>query len=353
MRVAFSYWGFLEKPSMSNIVETPDGMRGERYLVVDELLSRGHEVFCVQKRREETPYPGVTYADTDIPDVDVAFFEWRWQIGHKNVGESAVENDWTRQTNLLYAYTRRGVPMLAQDSDHKLTLEDEHMWPSLVIGEPSLDPIFNSRHRIKMPWCTDWRQYNEPADYSYNYSYLGNNYERDAMFMKYFGRPSELLRKSGIQTMIYGNWLNRSPERADPATNLRRWPYTSFGGRLSFKDGMEALSKSICTTHIAKESYAEHGFITTRTFEAIQNGLPALIPAEHHYLKSLGLGEFVVDTPESVLKCVEMIQKMNRSTRLSLVARQKEELMKLEDFSPKHKVDLIEAVGRGEIKAEK
>lgn len=350
MRVAFSYWGFLESPESSCIVETPDGMRGERYLVVDELLRRGHEVVCVQKRREKNPYPGVIYQSDVIPDVDVAFFEWRWQIGHKNVGPSAQENDWTRQVELLDAYQRRGVPMIAQDSDHKLTLEDEHRWPALVIGEPSLDPIFNSRFRIKMPWCTDWRKYHNSAEYSYNYTYLGNNYERDNMFSKYFGQPAEVLRRRGIQTMIYGNWLNKSPERPDPSTTLRRWPFTSFGGRLSYKDGMEALSKSICTTHIAKESYAECGFITTRTFEAIQCSLPALIPSEHRHLLPLGLGKFVVSSPEDVVKCVDRIQKMDMQSRIDIVSRQREELMKLEDFSPAHKVDLIEATASGLIK---
>ncbi len=347
MKICFSFWGFLEAPEASSVVETPDGMRGERYLIVDEMLRRGHQVFCVQKRREELPYPGVVYTDK-IPDVDVAFFEWRWKTW-KNSDKNSQETDWNRQCELLDEYSKRGIPCLAHDADCKLLPEDELRWPKLVIGESSLSPVHHHRKRIQMPLCTDWRQYHKPAEYSYNYAYLGNNYERDEQFSKYYAIPAGVLRVSGIQTSVHGNWLNRSPERADPKQILKQWPNISFGARLSYRDGMQMLSKSICTTNISKKSFSDHGFITLRSFESIQCGAPFLIPQEHKFLKSVGLGRYVVNSPEDVVKSVIEIQGMNLATRAEIVQAQKEALCKLADFTPSNKVNIIEAVSKREI----
>ncbi len=91
---------------------------------------------------------------------------------------------------------------------------------------------------------------------------------------------------------------------SDPKQILKQWPNISFGARLSYRDGMQMLSKSICTTNISKKSFSDHGFITLRSFESIQCGAPFLIPQEHKFLKSVGLGRYVVNSPEDVVKSV-------------------------------------------------
>lgn len=350
MKICFSAWGYLEKPDDSHVIETPDGLRGERYLVIDEMLARGHDVFWVQKRRETVPYPGVTYTD-DIPDCDVIFFEWRWQILGKSMGESAPkENDWTRQCQLLDEYSKRGTPMIAQDTDSKIKPEDEIRWPSLIICEPALSMCTQTRKRHQMHFACDFKKLHSLSEKSHTYIYIGNNYDRSAQFMKYYSVPALELRRKGIQTVVHGNWLNRSPERESPEAVLRRHPSIAFNPRLSYRDSMKTLSNAICTTTITKDRYSQYGYVTMRTFEAIQCDVPSLIPEEHSSLKSLGLGRYIARNDRDVVKFVREMQNMSIDDRKDIVDRQCEALHRLGDFSPQTKVDMIEAAARGELK---
>ena len=76
-RVGLSYWGFCEDFKAGQIANTPDGHRYGRPVLVDTLTERGHQVIALQDRREEVPYPSLTYHN-GFPDLDILFFEWRW-----------------------------------------------------------------------------------------------------------------------------------------------------------------------------------------------------------------------------------------------------------------------------------
>ncbi len=356
--VGYSFWGLLEKPEEAhNTATTAFAAVGERHLLVDEFLRQGHQVICLQQMRESKPYPGVGYEASEVPEVDVVYLEWRWQQHAQLSAERRNEPDWDRQVQLLDEYTKRGTPIIVFDTDLKLTTEDEDRWPTMTIAEPSLNiPKVNhemygvsmggsryrpERQRIRLPWATDFKPYYETPEYSYNYIYLGNNYERDDQFRKYYGDPARRLRREGIQTIAYGNWIERSPSREDPAAIIDKFDSVAFGGRMSYNAGMQAMSKSICTAMLAKNDYYTRGFITSRIYEGILAGIPSLIPHEHHSIKSMGLGRYVVSNSDDVVRCVRELAGLRKEWRAQIVAEQLEALKKLADFSPKFKVDTI------------
>jgi hypothetical protein len=254
---------------------------------------------------------------------------------------------------LLNEYQRRGTPIVVFDTDMKIRPEDEARWSTMIIGEPTVSHSKIARNRIRLSWVTDFDAYYDTPENPIRYCYLGNNYERTDQFYKYYGAPAPELRDAGIQTMVHGNWLERSSERESPEEILRRFKNVDFGTRLSYKDGMKMMSESICSTNLAKKEYYDHGFITSRIYETILTGIPCLTPVEHKHLAPVGLGDWLVGSPEDVVRKVVALKGMSRDQRRDIVGRQLDALRKLGDFSPACKVDTIIGVADGSITQEK
>ena len=355
MRIGYSFWGYLTPFEENTIIATPDGERGNRVDFVEEMLKRGHHVTRLQAQRDEKPYKSVAlHADGGFPDVDVAYFEWRWPTwknDEKVGGDRAAEPDYRRQMSCLEHYHKKGVPIIIHDGDLKMTPEEELMFPNAVLTDACANPRVQTRKRLTLPWCNYLNRRTPTTSYSYNYTYVGNNYERDKQFKKYYSMPARGLRDRGVQTMVYGNWLERSPERRDPSELLRENPHVSFGGRLAYNEIFEAFNRSITVTHITKDEYTPYGNITGRFMEGVMSGVVALIPNEYVHARPVGLGEFVVDSPEDVIRCINVLSGMSAADRAQIVQEQERALRKVVDIRPEHRVDIIEAVARGEIKA--
>jgi hypothetical protein len=348
MKVGFSFWGFLTPLEKNAYVNTPDGERGNRVDFVDELLKRGHEVIRLQVQRDDEPYPGIYTDSTGFPDVDVVYCEWRWPTW-KNTGPNPAEPDYTRQCEFLDFYHKKGVPIIIHDGDLKMTPEEELRWPNAILSDACVAPRAQTRERLTVPWCNYMKRYFEPAEGSYSYTYVGNNYERDVQFNKYYTDPSRHLRELGIQTTVYGNWLQRSPERKDPRELISAFPFVAFGGRLSYKDIFPAFNASIAVTHITKDDYTPYGNITGRFFEAIKSGVPALIPHEYFHARPVGLGgELLVNSMEDVVNKVKWLFTLSKSERADLVNAQEAALRTVIDPRPEARADLLERVSRGE-----
>ena len=364
-RIGLSYWGFCQKFEDCNLAETPDGVRFARPILLEALHERGHRVLAMQEQREAKPHPKMSYRHSDsfrnprwtdakgqrvnaeqayssyFPDIDVLFVEWRWPT-YKNSGPDHTEPDWDRQVALLDYYCGK-VPVVAWDSDYKITPEDEERWPQMIVADPALKPRRLTRDRLYLPFFTDWRQFFGGAcDYSYNYTYIGNNYERDNYVSAYYGQTSRILREHGINTALYGNWLNESPERKPPSHIIQAYPSISFCGRIGFQQSMQALHKSICTTHLQKKVYFDHGFVTARFFENLACGTPALVPKEFAVPEILGKEWIVSDAKDVVLK-VKAIANMDQAQRNEIVAQQAKAFKSTSDFSVKFTVDTLES----------
>lgn len=344
MKIGFSFWGFLAPIEKNTFVNTPDGVRGDRVDFVNEMLGRGHEVVRLQQQRDAEPYDGVQQDSSGFPDLDLLYCEWRWPTW-KNTGPNPSESDYSRQVALLDHYHKIGTPIVIHDGDLKLTGEEEQRWPNAIVTDPCIDSRFITRERIFVPWVSTLKRVCDPCEYSYNYTYVGNNYERDQQFSTYYAGPSSDLRSRGIQTLVYGNWLQRSPERKDPRTTVSSYPSVSFGGRISYKDIFPALASSIAVTHITKDEYASTGNITLRFYEAIQSSVPALIPDEYTRAKPVGLdGLLVVKSSRDVVEKLDWLSRLSLRERTKLVDDQERAIRSIIDPTPGSRVDLIEHI---------
>jgi len=348
MKIGFSFWGFLAPFSKQTYVNTPDGTRGDRIDFVNELLKRGHEIVRLQQMREESPYPGTMVDSEGFPDVDMVYCEWRWPTW-KNSGENPSEPDYKRQAEILDYYHAKGVPILIHDGDLKMKPEDELRWPNAILSDPCVVPKYQTRRRLSIPWCNNMERLYSACEDSYNYTYVGNNYERDEQFAMYYSIPSEHLRKSGIQTMVHGNWLQKSPERKDPSHVVINHPYISFGPRLSYKDIFSALNSAIAVSHITKDEYMPCGNITVRFYEAFISEVPALIPHEYVHARPMGLGDVLtIRNSDDVVKKIKWLFKLSKKERKELVDAQEAALRTVIDPRPSVRVDLVERITKGE-----
>lgn len=348
MKIGFSFWGFLAPFEQNSYVNTPDGTRGDRIDFVDELLKAGHQVIRLQRQREESLYPGTVVDSEGFPDVDVVYCEWRWPTW-KNSGDSPSEPDYQRQTQILDYYHKRGTPIIIHDGDLKMKSEDELRWPNAVLSDPCVIPKLLTRKRLSIPWCNNMVRLHEANEGSYNYMYVGNNYERDVQFSTYYGTPSSALRKKGIQTVVHGNWLQKSPERKDPSHAIVNNPYISFGSRLSYKDIFPVLNSAIAVSHITKDEYMPCGNITVRFYESIISEVPSLVPNEYIHARPMGLdGELIIRNSDDVVKKVEWLFGLSKKDRRQLVDAQEKALRTVVDPRPAVRVSLIERIAKGE-----
>jgi hypothetical protein len=336
--IGISYWGFCEKAASPGTANTPDGHRYGRPILVDELTSRGHSVYSLQQRREPTPYPGIKYS-VGFPDIDILFVEWRFPT-YKNSGENPVEPDLDRQTELLNHYHGK-IPVIIWDADYKMTEKDELAWPKAIIADPALEPKNLTRDRVRLMFWSDWKEIMAPAVESFEYGYVGNNYEREAMFRKYYSNSSKTLREKGIQTKVHGNWLQVSPEREHPSVLIKEHPHIAFGPRLNFDESMKILNSMVVTTHITKPLYAEKGFVSPRYLENVAYGVPALVPSE--FLNPDILGKtWRVDNEQQLIEKVLYIARCSSNTRKLIVDEQRSSLRDSGLFSVENVVSFIE-----------
>lgn len=349
MKVGYSFWGFLTPLEKNAYVNTPDGERGNRVDFVDEMLKRGHSVTRLQVMRDDESYPNVDLDSSGLPDIDILYCEWRWPTW-KNTGSNPQEPDYNRQQQILDHYHSLGTPIIIHDGDLKMTPEEELRWPNAILADPCVKPRSQTRKRITVPWCNYMKRYfDKPCDYSYSYTYVGNNYERDVQYTKYYAKPSTSLRKLGVQTTVYGNWLQKSPERRDPSELISLTPSIAYGGRLSYKDIFPAFNNSIAVTHITKDDYTPYGNITGRFFEAVKSNVPALIPWEYKHARPVGLdGELVVKSSRDVVEKVKWLSSLAWDERLVIVNRQETALRTVIDPRPEARVNLLERVAKGE-----
>jgi hypothetical protein len=341
MQVGFSYWGFCEKFNDCNVSNTPDGHRYGRPIFVDALIEKGHNVYALQQKRESFCYPGLVYAEGHFPEIDVLFIEWRWPT-YKNSGPAPQEPDLKRQIELLDYYCGK-IPVVVWDTDLKITEEDELRWPNMIVTDPSYETNVLTRKRVHVPFWSDFKSLFDACNYSYNYTYVGNNYEREKAFKKYYGMPSDSLRGHGVQTIAYGNWLQRSPERNDPDMLLRSCDKISFGRRYSFRESMKILNESLCTAHISKDLYYKLGFASPRYLENIICNVPAFVPEEFKFNKILG-EYWTVRNSDDVVKKILKIKELNSKQREEIVMEQKYNLLQHYNFNVENVVSFLESL---------
>lgn len=359
MRLGLSFWGLLADfdDHRTITVDTPDGHRYGRPLLVKELQRRGHTVHALQARREPEPYPRVRYAmdngipeyfpEAMFPDLDIIFLEWRWSTAkndarHPQHVAGRHEPDLDRQRQVIEKYRGR-IPIIAWDTDLKITLDDEAMYPELILADPSLRPRKLLRDRTVIPFWSDWNELLPVVEPYPIHGYVGNRYERDPEFEAYYFKHAAPLRSLGIQTMMYGNWLQPSPERGDPRDLIKQNPCVGFNHRMNFYDSMSMMNRFISTTHVSKPEYYGHGFISPRYLEALAVNCPANVP--------FSMRDHVPDELDPIVahrvgQVVGIQSTWTLDERRAGIENDREALKRMGVFDVGYAVDIIESIAK-------
>lgn len=347
-KIGYAYVGELANFNKSSVEDTPDGMRFCRPPLIRELQSRRHDIYSLQYFQEKDHFPNVLYGYNphysagDIPlfpNIDVLFVEWRWKTYKGDTKD-------LRQQRLLLDEYHGKIPIILYDASYKISESDERKYPLAIIADPGVNPKNLTRKRERLMFWSNFEKIKQVTENNSLvghsvYGYIGNDYERRDSFMKYYVDPSRRLRNElGVQTAIYGKWLKGE---VNDFTRFEEYRSIHFGGRWSYKDSMKFQSKFLSTCHIAKPEYYEHGNVTVRFFDSLATGTPGLVPKEYICNSILGK-DWIVDSTNDVVKCIERLTKMTHEQRLSVVDEQQESLLKMfPDTHVKSTADFIES----------
>ncbi len=271
MLIGYSFWGFLGP----GILDTPDGGRSHRRILIDGLCQRGHQPVFLQANRDHRE-AGLDLSDTyrwdsGFPDIDVLFLEWRWPIPGRNTTTCASPGhtcDLHRQHRLLAHYTRRGVRTIIWDKDRRLPINDPlRAQHNVVICEAALHPtrgavsllfpvedtVLDNADAAKL--CA------RPRDLAL--AYVGNQYDRDDAFDIYFA-PAAAVHPH----LVAGKW-----------TDTAAWPHVRFIGRVPFTQVATIYGRALTTILLLPDRYGAVGQMTQRIIEAVTAGCLPLTPA--------------------------------------------------------------------------
>jgi len=196
MRIGYSCWGFLGP----GIVDTPDGGRSHRRVLVDGLGALGHQLVLLQANRD-LHEAGLDLRDhyswdPGLPELDMLMLEWRWPIPGRNLaatcGTPGHTCDLHRQDELLAHYTLgQNTPTLLWDKDRRLGGDDplRHR-ANVAVCEPALYPTPGATSLL-FPVADLALDQADPTALAATprplpLAYVGNQYDRDRAFDVFF-----------------------------------------------------------------------------------------------------------------------------------------------------------------------
>jgi hypothetical protein len=330
-RIGYSCWGFLG----NGVVDTPDGGRSHRSVLIKGLIHRGHQVIMLQSNRDELEAGesislGQTY-DSGFPSLDVLFLEWRWLVPGRNDVPNALgyTPDLCRQRELVQYYASR-VPIVVWDKDQQLAHSPQEDRMALVnantyVLEPSLYPSAPDRTQALIP--LDPSRLNTSAGRGprdIDLIYIGNQYDRFEMYMQYLVDAARYLRVD-----VYGKWTCVSP-----VTNL------FHHGRIAFSEVLKLYQRSVATVLLAPRRYMRTGQFTQRIFEAVSGGCLPLVPAGYAGSSVILPSVARVCNGADVAQRIRDIKAMPETMWQTLL---RELISGLEPFQLNHTLDAIEA----------
>ncbi len=271
MRLGYSFWGFLG----DGIIDTPDGGRSHRWNLL-KALARHAQILLLQRDRDfhearDTRFRHL-YATDALPALDVLLLEWRWRIKGRNdtpCGAPSHSCDLHRQRTLLEEYTHKeGILTLVWDKDLRLDPRSRlRRLSNVVILEATPFPSRGARSLL-FPVADD--QLDEliergPATTNKlrQLAYVGNQYDREEQFLKYF-----LPASTELSHVIAGKW------DPDLTSGL------NYAGRVAFGHGQRLLRESVATVLLAPGRYVRAGQYTQRLQEAVLAGCLPMTPVE-------------------------------------------------------------------------
>lgn len=300
MRIGYSFWGFLGP----GITDTPDGGRSHRRPLVDALIASGHRIVFLQADRDQCEAGDIFDYDfrTGFPDIDVLFLEWRWPIPGRNTTECGSPGhtcDLHRQSELLNHYTaNRRIPTVIWDKDRRLSPDSP--WrhhPGVTVCEAALNPSPGATSLL-FPVADEWLDPTSPerlarANRPLSLVYVGNQYDRDDAFARYFAPAAE-----HVSHAVVGKWQDTAG-----------WPHVNFVGRLGFEDAMALYGTALATVLLLPQRYARAGQMTQRIFEAVLSGCLPLCPAEIRHAERFVPDPLLVRNGSDVVRTLRRLRR--------------------------------------------
>jgi hypothetical protein len=324
MKIGYSCWGFLG----NGVLDTPNGGRSHRFVLLRELIKQGADIVMLQKNRDlieanqSFSRKYLTF-DSDFPEINALFLEYRWAIPGRNFNvdknSPVYTPDFDRQNNLIEFYHNKNIPILVWDKDQKLELEEGKDIRNAIVFEPALKPRFN-RRRLLFPIDETRKKkaQKELKKYSKNKRpfkliYIGNQYERDESFQEFIDKPAAELSE---KAMVFGNW-NKYPEIYEK--NLVKFPNVDFKGRIEFKKTYNIYKKSFTTALIAPDRYYETGHFTQRLFEAMFGLCIPLTPNKYAKINEVIFKDFIVNSGDETAEKIKEFQCKSDTALIKLL----------------------------------
>lgn len=327
MRIGYSCWGFLGK----GIVDTPDGGRSHRLVLLKELMRQGSTIIMLQKNRDylecnqDFTQKKLSF-NSKFPKIDALFLEYRWKIPGRNCGVNKNNPRYTpdldRQNTLIKFYQKSDIPIIIWDKDQKLTKAEEQVIKNVIVFEPVLKPRFN---RKSLLFPIDSRKTNKSFQGLNKYNqinkkfdlvYIGNQYERDDTFKEFVDNPAGEVK---TETPVFGNW-KKYPDRFQK--NSIRFPNVKFEERLGFDKVDGVYNKSFSTVLIAPEIYYNTGHVTQRLFESMWGLCIPFTPDRYYDIERIILKDFIVHSGQELSKKIAVFRKKSNLEIKELIRKQ-------------------------------
>jgi len=340
MKIGYSAWGFVG----DGVLDSPDGGRLTRALMIEHILNDDHEVVWLQKNRDVDEHGEPLFDtnridehkteqrktlcrlqyDTQYPEIDVLFLEWRWMLIGRNCrvekDDPAYTPDLDRQKDLLAHYNQKRVKIVIWDKDGTVSHGDELALmrggaADIKIVSPALYPRSYTGHFEKETLLfpcdlNKIRGTRVNSEFKYLIGYVGSQYDRDEQVYKYVN-PFAI--KYPHNTVFAGNWT-KYPEKLE--RNIINFPGISFHDRILPKDMWKFYKNSLSCVLLCRPSYSIQGHITQRIHEVASHGVIGIGLHEQR-----GIEKFILE--DNVIKdAYDLIQRIEHLLELSIEKRQ-------------------------------
>ena len=216
--------------------------------------------------------------ESGLDKADFILHEWRFKIPGRNTREAFCgdyinfQPDLRIQEMLISFCKKNNVKLVIFDLDYKMTSDDynalkimEIDFKIIELGHAYENGAFDNGYHIEIPfnWYVMMSEYNDSTSHKEDdIIYVGNQYERDGSFKKYFGNT---------RAAIYGKWFK----------DLDDYKKCAFFGRIHPAQIPAAYSKALATVLIAKPEYYKNSFMTARLLEAVFYGAVPFFAEEY------------------------------------------------------------------------
>jgi len=359
MKIGYSAWGFVG----DGVLDSPDGGRLTRALMLEHLIKKGHEIIWLQENRDVDVNGKLLFHsdnhyddeqkqtlcklkyDDDFPEIDVLFVEWRWRLPGRNCdvdkNSDKYTPDFDRQTDLITYYRSKDTKICVWDKDETMTEMDEYFVSrkcrrDITIFSPALFPIKNLFARITLHFPCDLEKIKGTkinASYENDIGYVGSQYERDYQVYKYVNPIAKY-----YSVVFVGNWT-KYPEKAK--RNKVNFPDIKFGDRILPKNMGDIYNKSLSTVLLCKQNYAEHGHITQRLHECLSFGTLAIGLREQRGIEQFIPEELIID---DAFDLNNLLWDLTNSTNEDKQKLLDDEIARLKPFDIHNVIKVIESV---------